>query len=56
MKKSILLTLLTLAAAAQADDAVISKKLHDFGLKQVEISASPVKGLRRHRTGHFLRQ
>ena len=46
MKKSILLTLLTLAAAAQADDAVISKKLHDFGLKQVEISASPVKGLR----------
>ena len=46
MKKSILLTLLSLAAAAQADDAVISKKLHDFGLKQEEISASPVTGLR----------
>lgn len=46
MKKILMLSLLTLATAAQADDAIISKKLHDFGLKQVEISDSPVKGLR----------
>ena len=46
MKKTIALTLIALAASAHADDAIISKKLHDFGLKQVEISASPVKGLR----------
>ena len=46
MKKSIMAALLALAATAHADDATISKKLHDFGLQQVEIGDSPVKGLR----------
>ena len=35
MKKSILLTLLTLAAAAQADDAVISKKLQEMTILNI---------------------
>mgnify|MGYP000913596636 FL=1 len=46
MKKTIALTLLALAASAHADDAIISKKLHDFGLKSVEIGDSPIPGLR----------
>ena len=46
MKKTISLTLLALAAAAHADDAAITKKLHAFGLKTVEIGDSPVPGLR----------
>jgi len=46
MKKTIALTLIALAASAHADDAIISKKLHDFGLKSVEIGDSPIPGLR----------
>ena len=46
MKKTISLTLLALAAAAHADDAAITQKLHAFGLKTVEIGDSPVPGLR----------
>lgn len=46
MKKTIALTLLALAAVAHADDAAITKKLHAFGLKTVEIGDSPVPGLR----------
>ena len=46
MKKTIALTLLALAASAHADDAIISKKLHDFGLKSVEIGDSPIPGMR----------
>ena len=46
MKKTIALTLLALAATASADDATITKKLHDFGLKNVEIGDSPIPGMR----------
>ena len=46
MKKTISLTLLALAAAAHADDAAITQKLHAFGLKNIEISDSPLPGLR----------
>ncbi|MDO4643975.1 MAG: bifunctional protein-disulfide isomerase/oxidoreductase DsbC [Cardiobacteriaceae bacterium] len=48
MKKNMLLLALTIItmSAAHADDATISKKLHDFGLKQVEISDSPIAGMR----------
>lgn len=45
MKKTIAL-LAVLAGAAQADDAKIRARLADFGVENIEISASPVKGLR----------
>lgn len=46
MTKTPLSAALLLALAAQADDAAIKKHLSDFGVENIEISASPVKGLR----------
>lgn len=46
MKQTVLWLLVTAAGAALADDAAIVKKLHDYGLEKVEVSDSPIPGIR----------